>query len=56
MEFHEKIFESDLWLKLFGLGMTTIAILLGAPFWFDLLGTIVNVRSAGAKPPAGNGS
>jgi hypothetical protein len=55
-EFHEKIFESDLWLKLFGLGMTTIAILLGAPFWFDLLGTIVNVRSAGAKPPAGNGS
>ncbi len=37
-------------LKLFGFLITTLAILLGAPFWFDLLGTIVNVRSAGHKP------
>jgi hypothetical protein len=28
-----------------------IAIAMGAPFWFDLLGKIVNVRNAG-KPPA----
>jgi hypothetical protein len=40
------------WLKLFGLVITTVAILLGAPFWFDVLGTIINVRSAGAKPPS----
>jgi hypothetical protein len=34
-----------------GLIITTVAILLGAPFWFDVLGTIVNVRSVGTKPP-----
>jgi hypothetical protein len=27
-----------------------VAIAMGAPFWFDLLGKIVNVRNAGEKP------
>ncbi len=30
--------------------LTSIAIAMGAPFWFDLLGKIINVRNAG-KPP-----
>jgi hypothetical protein len=41
------------WLaKLLGLAMTIAAVLLGAPFWFDLLSKIVRVRSTGAPPPA----
>ncbi len=36
--------------KLFGLGLTTLAVSLGAPFWFDLLSTFVNLRGAGDKP------
>ena len=38
--------------KLVGLALTVAAILLGAPFWFDLLGKIMRVRSTGAPPPA----
>lgn len=39
------------WLsKIFGLLITTFAISLGAPFWFDLLKNVVNIRGAG-KPP-----
>jgi len=49
--FFQKLVERGLWLKLLGLIITTVAILLGAPFWFDVLGAIVNVRSAGTKPP-----
>jgi hypothetical protein len=48
--------HSDFWLKLFGLAITSVAILLGAPFWFDVLGAIVNVRSAGTKPPTSAGT
>lgn len=48
---YQRLSESSFWLKLFGLAITTLAILLGAPFWFDVLGTIVNVRSVGGKPP-----
>ena len=48
---HEKLAEKGLWFKLLGLIITTVAILLGAPFWFDVLGTFVNVRSVGTKPP-----
>ena len=33
-----------------GWWISGIAIAMGAPFWFDLLGKIVNVRNAGAKP------
>jgi len=37
--------------KLAGILLTTFALSLGAPFWFDSLNKIVNLRSAG-KPPA----
>ncbi len=30
--------------------ITAMAIYLGAPFWFDLLGKIVNIRGSGSKP------
>ncbi len=33
-----------------GWWISGIAIAMGAPFWFDLLGKIVNVRNAGEKP------
>ena len=39
------------WLmKLAGLAITWLAVLMGAPFWFDLLKQVVPVRMAGAKP------
>jgi hypothetical protein len=34
----------------FGWLITIIAASLGAPFWFDVLGNLANVRSAGPKP------
>jgi len=30
--------------------ITTFAIALGAPFWFDILGKVINIRNAGRKP------
>ncbi|MEB3293176.1 MAG: hypothetical protein VKJ24_08440 [Synechococcales bacterium] len=33
-----------------------IAIAMGAPFWFDLLGRVVNVRNAGSKPKSSDSS
>ncbi len=36
--------------KIFGLFLTIGAVSLGAPFWFDTLGKIVNLRSSGAPP------
>lgn len=39
-------------LKLVGLAVTTAAIMMGAPFWFDVLNKISNVRGAGTKPKA----
>ncbi|MEL6391161.1 MAG: hypothetical protein AAFY36_03000 [Bacteroidota bacterium] len=36
--------------KLLGFILTALAISLGAPFWFDLLRKIVNIRGAGGKP------
>jgi hypothetical protein len=40
------------WLtKLSGWIMTGIALSFGAPFWFDLLSKLVNIRGAGDKPP-----
>jgi hypothetical protein len=38
------------WKTVLGLLMTAIAISLGAPFWFDALGKISNLRSAGKRP------
>ena len=40
--------------KLAGWVITAFAISLGAPFWFDVLGKFINIRSTGVKPkPAG---
>lgn len=36
--------------KCFGLLLTTLALTLGAPFWFDMINKLVNIRSAGNKP------
>ena len=37
-------------LKIIGLMITTIAASLGAPFWFDVLNRMINIRSAGKQP------
>jgi hypothetical protein len=39
--------------KLIGLFATILAIMMGAPFWFEVLNKIANLRGAGNKPPAG---
>lgn len=36
--------------KLFGILLTTLALTLGAPFWFDALSKLVNLRGTGRKP------
>lgn len=36
--------------KLLGLLVTAAALTFGAPFWFDLLRRVAQVRSAGARP------
>lgn len=36
--------------KILGLLLTVVAISLGAPFWFDTLKLVMNVRNAGAVP------
>jgi hypothetical protein len=38
--------------KLLGILLTAFAITLGAPFWFDLLNTIINLRLSGDPPEA----
>lgn len=39
------------WLeKLAGLLLTAMAVSLGAPFWFEMLNKLVNLRNAGSKP------
>lgn len=37
-------------LKVLGLLLTTVALSLGAPFWFDLLDNVANLRATGPKP------
>ena len=37
-------------LKVCGILLTALLVSLGAPFWFDLLNKIVNLRSSGNKP------
>jgi hypothetical protein len=37
--------------KVTGLLATIFAIMMGAPFWFDMLNKISNIRSTGNKPP-----
>jgi hypothetical protein len=44
--------ESENFLSMFfGWIATILAICLGAPFWFDILNKIANLRSTGPKPP-----
>ncbi|NRB49816.1 MAG: hypothetical protein HRU41_19190 [Saprospiraceae bacterium] len=40
----------DIATKILGWLVTALAITLGAPFWFDILKKIVNLRGAGKKP------
>jgi hypothetical protein len=50
-----RVFPAEPWgtaFKLFGILLTAFAITLGAPFWFDLLNTIINLRLSGAPPTA----
>ena len=37
-------------LRVFGLLLTSLALTLGAPFWFDLLNKVVNFRATGPPP------
>jgi hypothetical protein len=39
-------------LKILGLLVTAFAIVMGAPFWFDMLNNLVNLRSTGNPPEA----
>jgi len=41
-----------LW-KVLGIVLTVLALMLGTPFWFDVLSRIANLRAAGPKPPQG---
>jgi len=43
--------DSGAWvLKLIGWLITGLAVALGAPFWFDLLNKLVNLRGSGPRP------
>jgi hypothetical protein len=37
-------------LKLLGLSISVFAVSLGAPFWFDMLSKVINLRGAGTPP------
>jgi len=47
-----KFYLPLVFLKLIGLAATVLAIMMGAPFWFDVLNKISNLRGSGAKPVA----
>ncbi len=38
--------------KAIGIFLTAFMVSLGAPFWFDILDSIMNIRAAGPRPPA----
>jgi hypothetical protein len=42
-------------LKVIGWLITALALSLGAPFWFQLLNRLVDLRGAGAKPLSASG-
>jgi hypothetical protein len=42
--------------KIFGLLASILAIMMGAPFWFDLLNKVSNLRGAGKKPAESDGT
>jgi hypothetical protein len=39
------------WGTMFGWLLTALLVMLGAPFWFDLLNKLVALRTSGTKPP-----
>lgn len=47
----EEVKDFNYWLlKVLGWLVTALAVTLGAPFWFDLLQKLVNIRNAGKTP------
>jgi hypothetical protein len=48
--------DTAFWLlfKVIGILFTAGAVSLGAPFWFDLMNKVVNLRNAGNRPKNGN--
>jgi ribosomal protein L18E len=42
--------STNLILKLFGIFLTALAARQGAPFWFDVLKRVVNLRGSGVNP------
>ena len=42
--------QANLGLKILGILLTTLAARQGAPFWFDILKRVVNLRGTGANP------
>ncbi|MFN0201559.1 MAG: hypothetical protein ACKVTZ_08560, partial [Bacteroidia bacterium] len=38
------------WVKILGFALSCLALSLGAPFWFDVLGKMINLRVTGKKP------
>jgi hypothetical protein len=44
----KRLFTGDL--PLFGWFLTALMISMGAPFWYDLIGKVANVRGSGGKP------
>lgn len=53
--------DAGLWgskglLKAAGILLTTLAIMLGAPFWFDLLSKFMRIRGTGDKPAPSEGT
>lgn len=38
-------------LKILGILLTSFAIVMGAPFWFDVLNNFINLRASGSPPP-----
>jgi len=42
--------------KITGLAATVFAMMMGAPFWFDLLNKVSNLRGTGNKPASSSGA
>ncbi|HVG12970.1 MAG TPA: hypothetical protein VM843_08195 [Flavisolibacter sp.] len=59
MSFGARIWSSGFWDEVLGRHgagwlATVLAILLGAPFWFDMMNKVSNIRGAGPKPASSN--
>ncbi|HTE25565.1 hypothetical protein [Flavitalea sp.] len=50
---NSRIYQANPALKTGGWIITALAISLGAPFWFDLLNKVTQVRSSGSRVPTG---